>query len=1255
MPAIQQHNKIYLELLGGFRLLRSSTEVSLPYKSARALLVFLVLHPGRMTRSQLVAQLWTDVSELTARRRLSQALWRLFQALPELETVLCSDAESLWLSPAKLLEVDVMRFEAGLQTDGGLLSDRGLQDHQTALSAYRGELLRDWNEDWILEHRERFKTLYITGLAQVTAALEWREQPEMALATARRWVAVDPFDEASHRAVMRLEAALGRMTRALEQFEVVQELLMRELGVLPQPETQQLRTRLQVGLIQADTPPQLGLQHTGLIGREQERTQILNALNQSKIVLLEAEAGVGKTRLLQELNADAAWQDIEILWAQSQEFATPKAFAPLLEALRVHLTPARASRLARKLEPVWLNAAARVIPELPISAALTDLGGSEEALRLQESLYRIFAELSHQGRYWLIVDDAQWADEATLAVLARLARELPEGFGLVVAYRPSDARERQSVWQCLQALSLVAQRVQLAPLTAEQALRLARASLGFAASPSLSELGSSLNTLIERVVRETHGQPLYLLETLRAVLERGIVRRERGAWRIKNTVSLPLGTGLQQTIIERLSRLNRHSRSLLNALALITQAVSFESLLEITKSDPDLTAQAVDQLERHGWLVRHGVLYQIAHDLLRTAIVSELEPIERQQWHAKIADSLHGLTFSKLALHQEGALRWADAAQSHVRAASEALELHDYRAAFALISRTITSPFLETLSVDAVYEALELLWKAATVLSETPTQERCLDLLEATQTQPARILSAGLRRAELLSNGGQFEPAVQLALRCKASAEAASLPEVTAQAAKSLRWIYTNNSQFEQSIVYGLEAVKYFNEMQDTKAEAVALLNLGGDQNYQGKTDEAYQTLVKAQDLFETIKHRQGYTGTLGSMAVIEASRNHHERARAMQLEALGVAREIGWLESEVICLHNLGWAAINRLQLADGLHWYEQALKANVQIANTNKEMHIRRSIMGVYVVQLGNWERAQDHLEIIEAHTKQTGNPRNQWYDLETRQIMAVQQGNYARAFALLEQMLEVATTNNDAPFQLLARWAKHRLRSQIGEVGGLQDFMKLEPEILALDMPSIMVDFHAQLGALLLKTGAAASALERLDQGLTTLHLENGNQTAYAPDTHHQRALALAQLGRHEESQRALQLAYQELMLVFAGIAEKDRQQAFERVPEWYELMQDWERQNLRRRIADLPSNLPGKTTRITVQFTLETPEDNRIHSKTKRRHSQLERVLREANQQGVVARVADLADLFGCGTATIKRDLATLRNKTSSQTV
>jgi hypothetical protein len=211
-----------------------------------------------------------------------------------------------------------------------------------------------------------------------------------------------------------------------------------------------------------------------------------------------------------------------------------------------------------------------------------------------------------------------------------------------------------------------------------------------------------------------------------------------------------------------------------------------------------------------------------------------------------------------------------------------------------------------------------------------------------------------------------------------------------------------------------------------------------------------------------------------------------------------------------------------------------------------------------------------------------------------------------------------------------------------------------MRLEPEILALDMPSIMVDFHAQLGALLLKKDAA-SALERLEQSLTVLHLENGNQTVYAPDTHHQRALALAQLGRHEESSQALQLAHQELMLVFAGITDKDQQQAFKRVPGWYELMQDWERQNLRRMTADLPSSLPGKTTRITVQFTLETPEDNRIHSKTKRRHSQLERVLREANQQGVVARVADLADLFGCGTATIKRDLAALRNKTNSQTI
>jgi tetratricopeptide (TPR) repeat protein len=449
--------------------------------------------------------------------------------------------------------------------------------------------------------------------------------------------------------------------------------------------------------------------------------------------------------------------------------------------------------------------------------------------------------------------------------------------------------------------------------------------------------------------------------------------------------------------------------------------------------------------------------------------------------------------------------------------------------------------------------------------------------------------------------------------------------------------------------------VRLFAEIGDAKAEALALKNLGGNLMNMARMDEAWKRLTEAYEKLEALGHRQGCSGTLSSMSVIEVHRNHHEKARELQLEALRTAQEIGWMRSVGTCQHNLGWAAIEQLRVAEGLHWYEAALSTWLQIGDADGEMNTRSALRGVYVILLGDWERAEEQLEAVENHAQHKANPRNRWFGLDTRQLIAEQQGGPEAALEFAQQKQQIAAAHNDTPMELLARWAMARLRCTLNEPQALELLANLEPEVNAFGMQGLEAEFHGQLGEALLRAGQPEEALQHLEQCLTKYGVDpqaerersDSEFVQPCPAVHHLRALALRELERFDEALRALQRAHRELIAAFEGVGEEVRQLAFERVPDWRALLQSWEQYSLRRVTTQLPSSIPNAPA-VTVHLTLEAPEDFATHDKVERRRAQLRRVLHEAAQQGaMMPRVADLAALFGCGSATVKRDLAALR--------
>jgi len=256
----------------------------------------------------------------------------------------------------------------------------------------------------------------------------------------RRALAFNPFQEDLQRDVIRLLYLNGERAGVIQQYESLRKLLDEEMGVLPMPETRALYDSIindTFILPPAETISQFS--STGkstdkallpFLGRDAELESLKGHLSSGKLILLEGEPGVGKTRLLTELIASQTQSNASalVLRGISYELEQGLPYQPIVDALRELLARPDWKSLFMQLdlETIWLTELSRLLPELLTRFPHTPapVPPAEEP-HLWEALLRLFQGLSRLGEVWLFLDDLHWADAATVVWLGYLIRHVP--------------------------------------------------------------------------------------------------------------------------------------------------------------------------------------------------------------------------------------------------------------------------------------------------------------------------------------------------------------------------------------------------------------------------------------------------------------------------------------------------------------------------------------------------------------------------------------------------------------------------------------------------------------------------------------------------------------------------------------------------------------------------------------------------------------------------------------------------------------
>jgi TolB-like protein/Flp pilus assembly protein TadD len=247
--------RLQLSLLGGLSArLDSGEPLHVPPRKSGALLAYLALSAGSLhTRDALMARFWSDRSEMQARTSLRQTLSGLRRNLGAIDPPpLVTTGNTVMLTP-DAVQTDVGEFETLCASDSP-------QDFERAVALYCGDLLSGISvrdpafEDWLVTERERLRGLLMRTLTRLLEHRTSSGEMEKALQLGTRLLELDPLLESVHRDVMRLHVRMGRPELALRQYARCREILARELGVDPAPETEVLSKEVAAGRAETARP-----------------------------------------------------------------------------------------------------------------------------------------------------------------------------------------------------------------------------------------------------------------------------------------------------------------------------------------------------------------------------------------------------------------------------------------------------------------------------------------------------------------------------------------------------------------------------------------------------------------------------------------------------------------------------------------------------------------------------------------------------------------------------------------------------------------------------------------------------------------------------------------------------------------------------------------------------------------------------------------------------------------------------------------
>ena len=410
-------------------------------------------------------------------------------------------------------------------------------------------------------------------------------------------------------------------------------------------------TEAAMGRATTEAPPL-----TPLVERDDQRANLRRAVNEAlggrgRLVLVAGEAGVGKTRLVAELAAEADARGMRVLTGHCVDSDSAAPYLPFVEMIEEAASNPRSPLTLKEALRGVAPEVARIAPALrrlmPGIGPAVELPPELAQRYVWNSMGEFLTRAAQRLPLLLVLEDLHWADESTVLLMEYLAPLLPELPVLVIGtYRDGEvdiAHPMSRVISQLERRRLV-DRIRLDRLSLSGVRTMVEA---LARQPAPEHL-------VRVIESETEGNPFFIEEVYLHLAESGVLFDEHGRVRsdlhvaedsVPETVKLVVG--------QRLERMSDSTRHALTVAAVVGRVFAPDLVSEVGGADPDELVDALDEAERARLVVptRQDGYFAFSHELIRQTLLSDVSMIKRERLHLRAADALERTFADDLDAH----------------------------------------------------------------------------------------------------------------------------------------------------------------------------------------------------------------------------------------------------------------------------------------------------------------------------------------------------------------------------------------------------------------------------------------------------------------------------------------------------------------------------------------------------------------------------------------------------------------------------
>jgi tetratricopeptide (TPR) repeat protein/predicted Ser/Thr protein kinase len=745
-----------------------------------------------------------------------------------------------------------------------------------------------------------------------------------------------------------------------------------------------------------------------LAGRDEE-FEILKKLfgraaqGKGQTVFIAGEAGVGKTRLVLELEKYARTMKVRTLVGRCPFRQGVYPYQPFVEAIRGYFE-FEGVTTGKKLEEFIQRRAPELTDQLAVIRVFLNITGKENfniesKEQLWDAISRLIVRISQERPFILFIDDLHWADENTLDLLRYSSRNtLTSRLMILGTYRPDDARATAEghVHPLLEIQRDLSQEEILTIIKLERLKETDIQQMVYSLFQD-SDFGAPF---YESLYKETEGNPFFVMETLKLMKVEGIIEKEDGGYRLKEDYErITIPSKIHDIVMRRIERLSQDQREMLEIGAVEGEGFHSDTIGNCLGINRIELLRKLQSLEReHHIIYPREKMYYFDHGKIREFLYDAIIPELRTEYHLMIGDHL-ARTYREdqrlapaIAHHfleaeaKQRALPFLVTAGERARAVfanSQAIEFYDKSLeiirnpeenAIGVDTSKFQSTALEglgdilaltgrhddslanyrelkSITSSSSPRQVELLWKLGAVHLSKGENEKALEFLDQAEIEYEKTLKSLGDDSQLHEIGNE-----EFDLR----ALFGTFGKIKFSRARVLKAI-GNYGEAKREIENGLKILEDEGNLREKGQAYNDLGNILFDQGDYGQAEMVYKTGL---ELRKKIADKKGIAETYNNLGIVYIEQGNYTNAAEMMEMCVETMKEIGFREGIAGTLTNLGAIYYDQGRYQESFELHQQSLAISQDMRNV-PGMIISYANLGPVAIELENYPLAVEHLE--------------------------------------------------------------------------------------------------------------------------------------------------------------------------------------------------------------------------------------------------------------------------------------------------